>query len=225
MEKISNRLFEYQDEKYGDFIHRLTPTISRDNFIGVRVPNIKKIIKELSDEEIEIFLNELPHKYYEEGLLHGFLVQRIKNYDKCIKRVNEFLPFVNNWATSDTMIPKCFYKNKDDVFKHITKWIISKETYTVRFSILCLMNLFMDDEFKEEYLLIPASVKSEEYYINIMIAWYYATALTKQYNVAIKLIEHKILPKWIHNKAIQKAIESRKIPDDRKEYLKTLKIK
>jgi len=225
MEKILKLLKEYQDEKYGDFIQGLTPTISRDKFIGVRVPNIKKIAKEISNEDRDIFFNELPHFYYEETLLHAFLIQRIKDYDECLKRVNEFLPYVDNWATSDTMSPKVFSKHKEELMKEILKWVKSKKTYTVRFGVDMLMTHYLDDDFKEEYLCLPLNIDSEEYYINMMIAWYYATALAKQYDSAIKIIENKNLKPWIHNKSIQKAIESNRISIERKDYLRTLKIK
>lgn len=223
MEKITKLLFQYSEKEYGDFIASLTPTVSRDNFIGVRVPLIRGLVKELSDSEKEQFLNELPHKHYEENLLHGFIIQKMKNYDECIKRVEEYLPYINNWACTDTMMPLIFKKNKNDVFKHINRWVKSNKTYSVRFAILCLMNLFLDKDFKKEYLLIPQSIKSEEYYINIMISWYYATALAKQYDETIKVIESKKLDKWVQNKSIQKAIESRRVSDDKKAYLRTLK--
>jgi len=224
MRKVLDLLFSHQEKEYGDFIANLTPTIKRDKFIGVRVPFIREIVKQLNYEEQNAFLDELPHHYYEEELLHGFIIQKMKKYDECMARIEEFLPYIDNWATSDTILPKCFFKNADDVMIHIKKWITKKDTFTVRFSLLCLMNIFIEDNFKEEYLLMPLNIDSDEYYIKMMIAWYYATALAKQYDSTIKIIEAKKLKKWIQNKTIQKAIESSRLDENKKTYLRTLKI-
>lgn len=223
MERLLKVLLKNKDDKYGDFIARLTPSVKRDYIIGVRVPFIRQLTKSVSITEQRHFFDELPHKYYEEGLLHGFLIQKMNNYDECIVEVERFLPYINNWATCDTMMPKCFFKNSDDVFQRINVWVKSKQTYAVRFSLLCLMNLFLDDKFNKDILDIPLTIKSDEYYINIMIAWFYATALLKQYDETIKLLENGKLDKWIHNKTIQKAIDSRRISEAQKQYLKSLR--
>lgn len=225
MEKVLTLLKEKQDITYGDFISGLTPNLSREYFIGVRVPEIRKIVGILSEDDKLQFINELPHKYYEENMLHGFILQKEKDYDKWAKEINEFLPYVDNWATNDTMTPKMLSKHKKEVLAEIKKWIKSNHTYKLRFSILLLMQLFLDEDFKEEYFDLVNSIHSQEYYVNIMISWYYATALAKQYDSAIKVIESRKLDKWIHNKSIQKAIESRRITEERKSYLKSLKIK
>lgn len=225
MEKVLTLLKEKQDISYGDFISGLTPNLSREYFIGVRVPEIRKIVGILSEDDKLQFINELPHKYYEENMLHGFILQKEKDYDKWAKEINEFLLYVDNWATNDTMTPKMLSKHKKEVLAEIKKWIKSNHTYKLRFSILLLMQLFLDEDFKEEYFDLVNNVKSNEYYVKIMVAWYYATALAKQYDSAIKVIESKKLDKWIHNKSIQKSIESSRISLEHKNYLKTLKIK
>lgn len=225
MDKILKLLKEKQDNSYGDFIHKLTPTLSREYFLGVRVPDIRKIAGNLSEIDKQQFIDELPHKYYEENMLHGFILQKEKDYDKWAKEINEFLPYVDNWATNDTMTPKMLAKHKDKVLVEIKQWIKTSHTYKLRFSILLLMQLFLDEDFKEEYFDLVNNVKSNEYYVKIMVAWYYATALAKQYDSAIKVIESKKLDKWIHNKSIQKSIESSRISLEHKNYLKTLRIK
>lgn len=222
--QVREKLFKYQDNKYGDFIAHLCPNLKREYFIGVRVPNIRKIAKELPEETINIFLNQLPHKYYEENLLHGFLIQRIKDYKICIQEINKFLPFVNNWANSDTMCPKIFIKHKKELLIEVKKWLKSKHTYTIRFGVLVLMNFYLDNDFKNEYLMMVSKIKSKEYYVNMMIAWFFATALAKQYSSTIKILENKVLSPWIHNKTIQKAIESYRISSHQKKHLVSLKI-
>lgn len=225
MEKIYNLLIAKQDTKVGDFIHKLTPTLPREYFIGVKVPQIRNIVKELTEEEKKEFMKELPHKYYEENLLHGFIISKIKDYDFLIESVNKFLPYVNNWATSDTMSPKAFAKHTDELLPEIKKWVKSKQTYTVRFGVVTLMQFYLNDKFDIKHFEIINSIHSNEYYINIAIAWYYATALAKQYDSTIKVFESKKLDKWIQNKSIQKAIESYRVSDEHKQYLRTLKVK
>lgn len=225
MKKILDLLLKYQDLKYKDFVSKLAPTVNKDFFIGIRVPELRKIAKEIIEKDAYKFLEELPHKYYEENLLHGFIIQRIKNYDECIKRLNIFLPYVDNWAVSDTMMPKIFSKNKNKLLKEIKKWIKSKHTYTIRFGVDCLMALYLDNDFKVEYLDLVKKIKSNEYYVNMMISWYFATALAKQYDSTISIFESKELDKWVHNKSIQKAIESYRVTDEHKGYLRELKIK
>lgn len=221
---LQKRLFELSDKKYAEFQSKLTPGIDKNSFIGVRVPVLRKFAKEYAKEDDAVnFLNSLPHKYYDENLLHGLLIQNIKDYDETLKRVNEFLPYVDNWAVSDTMNPKSFKKNRDKLIKEIQKWVKSKKTYTCRFGVDMLMSHFLDEDFKEEYLKIPAIIKSNEYYVNMMIAWYYATALAKKWDETIKYLEDNKLNKWVHNKTIQKAIESYRISEKNKDYLKSLK--
>ena len=226
MKCISEELFKLQDIKYRDFQVKLIPNYSIDIMIGVRTPDLrnyaKKIIKENKYKE---FLEELPHKYFDENQLHAFIISEIKDYEKCIIYINKFLPYVDNWATCDQMSPKIFKKNKDKLIIEIMRWIKSKETYTVRFGIGMLMQYYLDDDFNPKYLEKVSKIKSKEYYVNMMIAWYFATALAKQYDDAIKYIEKNILDKWTHNKTIQKALESYRITPSQKEYLKRLKRK
>ncbi len=221
---IQDRLFELADEKYADFQAKLTPTVDREAFIGVRVPNVRKLAKEiyLSDKYTD-FLNELPHKYYDENMLHGLILSEFKEYDRCISMVDSFLPYVDNWAVCDIMSPKCFKKNKNRLMSKIIEWSASDATYTSRFGMEMLMTHFLDDDFKAEYLEIPASVRLEDYYAKMMVAWFFATALTKQWDATITYIEENRLDMWTHNKTIQKAVESYRITDDRKKYLRTLK--
>ena len=221
---IKEELFALQDISYGNFQSKLIPGIPRKHIIGVRVPEGRKLAKRLlKEEKVSKFLGELPHKYYDENMLHGLLISEIKDYDKCIKEVDKFLPFVDNWAVCDIMSPKIFKKNKVELLQKIKEWSISKKTYTCRFGIEMLMTYFLDDDFKPEYLEIPVSVNSDEYYVQMMIAWFFATALTKQWDVTIKYIENHRLDAQTHNKAIQKARESNRVTKDQKEYLKTLK--
>lgn len=222
---IRDELFKLQDKEYGDFQAKLTPGIPREKFIGVRVPVVRKLAKVyIKDSDSINFINTLPHEYYDENMLHGLLLSEIKDYDECIKYVDKFLPFVDNWAVCDIMSPKVFKKNKDKLIVKIKEWSKSKEVYTCRFGIEMLMSHYLDDDFKEEYLNIPLSIKSDEYYINMMLAWFYATALAKKWDSTIKILENKKLDKWIHNKTIQKARESYRITDEQKDYLKSIKM-
>jgi len=225
MTDIQQKLFSLQDIKYKEFHSKLMPEIAPEAIIGVRIPLIRSLIRELSDREKSDFLNSpLPHSFYEENNLHGFLISQIKDFDECIKELNRFLPFVDNWATCDSLRPVCFKKNKQKLLKEIQKWILSKDTYTVRFSIEMLMVHFLDESFDEKYLSMVCAVKSHEYYVNMMIAWFFATALAKQYKSTVKIIENKKLSPWVHNKTIQKSVESFRITNEQKEYLKSLKI-
>ena len=226
MEKIEKLLFELRDEEYAKFQAKLTPTVDPELFIGVRVPEVRKLAKELkNDPDVEVFLKELPHKYYDENMLHGLLVSEIKDYNIAVAETDVFLPFVDNWAVCDIMSPKIFKKHKTELIEKIKEWTKSSETYTIRFGIEMLMSHFLDEDFRTEYLEIPAQVRSEEYYVNMMIAWFFATALTKQWESTIPYIENNKLDKWTHNKTIQKAIESYRITDEQKAYLRTLKVK
>lgn len=221
---IQKRLFELSDEKNADFSAKLTPGIDREKFLGVRIPASRKLAKEIIKEnEHKDFLNSLPHKYYDENILHSILISEIKDYDECIKYVDEFLPYVNNWAVCDTMSPKAFKNKHERLMNDILRWVDSDQTYTIRFGLKILMAHFLDNDFKNEYLKIPAKIKSDEYYINMMIAWFYATALAKQWDNTIVFIENSVLDKWVHNKAIQKARESYRITAEQKEYLKSMK--
>ncbi len=221
---ILETLFSLQDLKYRDFHSKLMPTVDKETIIGVRVPELRKFAKTLAGTpEAEEFLKTLPHKYYEENNIHAFLIEGIKDYDETVKHLEAFLPYINNWATCDMLTPKSFKKNLPDTKAY--GWINSSHEYTVRFGIEMLMKFFLDERFKEEYLLVVASVRSDEYYVKMMIAWYFATALAKQYEKAVKVLEQKLLPAWEHNKTIQKAVESYRLSDEQKRYLKSLKIK
>ena len=226
MKEIVDALFKMQDKEYRDFQTKLIPTASLDTFIGIRTPDLRKYAKELvKEKKYSKFLEELPHKYFDENQLHAFIISEIKDYDECIKSVNAFLPYVNNWATCDQMSPKIFKKHHDELLVEIKKWIKSKETFTIRFGTGMLMEHFLDDDFKPEYLEWISKIRSEEYYVNMMTAWYFATALAKQYKETIPYIEKNKLDKWTHNKTIQKSIESYRITEEQKKYLKSLKIK
>ncbi len=225
-EKIREKLFELQDEKYRDFQAKLIPGYDAETMIGVRTPELKKLAKELSkDAKIESFLSDLPHKYFDENQLHAFIISEYKDFEKCIEKVNQFLPYVDNWATCDQLSPKVFRKYPAELLEQIKKWMASDETYTKRFGIGMLMQYFLDEKFKPEYPEMVAKERSEEYYVNMMIAWYFATALAKQYDAVLPFIEEHRLDKWTNNKAIQKAVESYRITDEQKAYLKKLKIK
>ena len=226
MKSIIESLFELRDEEYAEFQAKLTPSVDPELFIGVRVPDVRNLAKLLKDDsDAEAFLQELPHKYYDENMLHGLLISEIRDFDKAIEETNRFLPYIDNWSVCDIMSPKVFRKHKAELIDSIGKWVCSDETYTIRFGIEMLMSHYLDDDFKEEYLDIPAGIRSDEYYVNMMIAWFFATALAKQWESTLSYIENNRLDKWTHNKAIQKAVESRRITDEQKVYLKTLKIK
>ena len=223
---ITERLLSMQDEAYKEFHCKLMPTINPDTVIGVRVPMLRKLAKELyGTAEAEAFLSELPHKYYDENNLHAYLIAQIKDYNSCIAEAERFLPYINNWATCDGLSPKIFKKHLPELLEHIKVWLASDETYTVRFAIGMLMQFYLDDAFDLQYSDMVAAVKSEEYYVNMMIAWYFATALSKQYDAVLPYLENHKLDIWTHNKTIQKAIESYRITDDQKKYLRGLKRK
>ncbi len=225
MTEIQKLLLDKQDLKYRDFQAPLFPNINKEKIIGVRTPELKKLAKELYGNEVaNAFIETLPHTYFDENQLHAFIISLIKDYTKCLNEVEKFLPYIDNWGTCDQLSPKVFAKHKDELIVSIKKWLKSKHTYTVRFAIGMLLGLYLDDSFKEEYLELVASIKSEEYYINMMAAWYFATALAKQYKSSIKYIENKELSPWVHNKTIQKALESYRISDEQKVYLKSLKV-
>ena len=219
-------LFKLQDLKYKEFHQKLMPTVNPDKVIGIRTPVLRKFAKGFGKrDEAKKFIKNLPHKYYEEDNLHAFLLEEIKDYEELIKELNIFLPFVDNWATCDMMRPKILKKHKTELLEDIKKWLSSNNTYTIRFAVNCLMNYYLEEDFKPEYLYWVKNIKSEEYYINMVRAWYFATALAKQYDEAVKILENKPLDKWTHNKTIQKAVESYRITDEQKIFLKSLKFK
>lgn len=223
---VQKQLFALADPEYKAFHCRLMPTVEPQTVIGIRTPILRKFAADFAKtEDAASFLEHLPHTYYEENNLHGFLIEKIKDYDTVIKELNRFLPYVNNWATCDMISPKIFKKHRPELFAQIRIWLEDKHTYTVRFAIGMLMSFYLDEDFKPDFLDLVADVRSEEYYINMMIAWYFATALAKQYNATLPYIQQRRLDSWTHNKAIQKAIESRRISQEQKDFLRTLKIK
>ena len=218
---VYEMLLEAKDDKYRDFQAKLVPNISPDTIIGVRTPDMRKIAKEVfNSPEKDEFLKELPHKYYEENLVHFFIIAMIKDFDECIEKVEEFLPYVDCWPVSDQATPKSFKKNHAKLLPYIKNWIASDHVYTARFGIRMLMNEFLDDDFKDEYLELVASKEGDDYYLKMMVAWYFATALAKKYDESVKYIEGRKLDDWIHKKAIQKAVESYRVTDEHKEHLK-----
>ena len=222
---LHNKLHDLKDLKYRDMQIKIVPTIAAESVIGVRTPELRALAKELlKSGGYKAFLRELPHKYFEENQLQAFIISGIKDLDECMDELDMFLPYVDNWATCDQMSPKIFKKHKDILFLHIEEWIQSQKTYTVRFGIKMLMEHFLEEDFDLKYPNIVAELRSNEYYVNMMIAWYFATALAKQYDSIIPLIEEKKLDDWTHNKAIQKSIESRRITQEQKEYLRSLKV-
>lgn len=221
MEEIQKHLFELQDMAYRDFHSRLMPDIDKETVIGIRVPVLRKYAKSIAGTELsEMFIKELPHCYYEENNLHMMLITGIKDYDICISEIERFLPYIDNWATCDFPAPKCFENHKEDLLPVIKRWIDSSETYIIRYGIGMLMRLYLDADFDPEYVRIVAEVKSDEYYVNMMIAWYMATALAKQWDAVIPYIEEHRMSDWVHRKTIQKAVESYRITDEQKRYLK-----
>ena len=226
LDEIRDKLFKMQDIGYRDFNSKLIPTVKKEDMIGVRTPELRKYAKKLLKEEgVEDFLHSLPHKYFDENQLHAFIISEIKDFKLCIDELINFLPYLDNWATCDQLSPKIFKKYRNDLLPHIYEWLKSDKTYTVRFGIGMLMEHFLDEDFKSEYPEMVAAVRSEEYYINMMTAWYFATALAKQYESILPFIEGNKLDTWTHNKSIQKAIESNCINAEQKNYLKGLKIK
>ena len=225
IEEIRKKLFELQDKKYRDFQCRLIPTLESTTIIGVRTPELRRYAKELvKQKEMQNFLHFLPHQYFEENQLHAFMISEIKDNKQCLEELNQFLPFVDNWATCDQLSPKVFKKNRSELIDQIKQWVCSDKTYMVRFGIGMLLEHFLDDDFDPIYLEMVSKISSAEYYIRMMIAWYFATALAKQYTKALPYIEEQRLDIWTHNKTIQKAVESRRITLEQKEYLRRLKI-
>ena len=223
---IQEKLFEYQDLGYRDFNSKLIPNIDKETMIGLRIPDIRKIEKSLSIEEKEQFLMDLPHKYFEENMLHGIIISNMKDYDKVIINLEKFLPYVDNWAVCDSISPKIFKKNREKAIVNVLSWIKSNHTYVCRFGIGMIMQLYLEDEyFKKSYLDIIAEIKTEDYYINMMRAWTFQVALVKKWKEAIVYIEKGLLDEFTHNKTISKSCDSYKIEKEKKEYLKTLRRK
>lgn len=224
--EIRQRLRDLQDSPYRSFQVKLIPNVDPERVIGVRTPALRKLAKEyIRHPNIDAFLRELPHLYFDENQLHAFLISEIKNFEKCMEQTERFLPCIDNWATCDQLSPRVFKKHRSDLLSACRKWIESCETYRIRFGVGMLMQHFLDEDFNPAYPELISSIRSEEYYVNMMIAWYFATALAKQYEAALPYIEEKRLAPWTHNKAIQKAIESRRIAPEKKEYLRNLKLR
>ena len=226
IDEIVKELFLHQDGKYREMQIKITPGRKEEDFIGVRTPELRSYAKQLGKrEDVEEFLTALPHTYFEEDQLHAFIISEMKDYERCMEHLNAFLPYVDNWATCDQMSPKIFRKHRKELLVQIRKWMKSKETYTIRFAVGMLMEHFLDEDFDLKYPEMVAGIRSEEYYVNMMIAWYFATALAKQYDAVLPFLTEKRLEIWTHNKTIQKAVESYRITDEQKTYLKTLKIR
>lgn len=224
-EEIRQSLFGLQDIKYRDFQAKLIPGMGTETMIGVRTPDLRKLAKQMyKREDIGIFLQDLPHRYFDENQVHAFIVSELKNFELCMDEVERFLPFVDNWATCDQMSPKVFKKHRQELLAKIREWISSGHTYTVRFGIGMLMQYFLDEDFDPAYAELAAGIHSEEYYVNMMIAWYFATALAKQYEAVLPYIEERRLDPWVHNKTIQKAVESYRVSAEHKDYLRSLKM-
>jgi Predicted DNA alkylation repair enzyme len=224
-EEIRSRLFDMQDIEFKKFQCKLIPGVNSDTVIGVRTPLLRKLAKEIfKSDDYEEFIRDLPHEYYEEVNLHGMIICMVSDYDEAIHEVNKLLPYVDNWATCDLLsCKKAFKDNLDKLETDVKRWISSGDTYTVRFGIGVLLEFYLDDAFDLKYLEWVARVESDEYYIRMMKAWYFATALAKQYDEAIPYIENHRLEEWVHRKTIQKARESFRVSDDTKAYLNTLK--
>ena len=223
-DEIRQELFANQDEKYRELQKKIIPSADPESVIGVRTPILRSYAKQLvKREDVFDFLNDLPHRYFDENQLHAFILSEMKDYDACMAALEAFLPYVDNWATCDQMSPKVFKKHKDELLVHVWEWMKSAHTYTIRFAIGMLMEHFLDADFDLKYPKTVAKIRSTEYYVNMMIAWYFATALAKQYDAVLPFIEERRLDDWTHKKAIQKSIESYRINDEQKAYLRTLK--
>lgn len=225
IDEIQKELFALQDTAYRDFQAKLIPNLENGAMIGVRTPDLRKMAKQMAKrEEIGAFLKTLPHTYFDENQLHAFIIAERKDFAQCMAELTRFLPFVDNWATCDQLSPKVFKKHRQELLSYIKEWIVSDKTYVVRFAVGMLMEHFLDEEFDMAYPEMVSKVRSEEYYINMMVAWYFATALAKQYDAVLPFIEEVRLDPWTHNKAIQKSIESNRITAEQKAYLRGLKV-
>jgi 3-methyladenine DNA glycosylase AlkD len=225
MKSIIETLMQNKDEKYAQFQRKLLPTLEPETIIGVRTPILRRMAKQLKKEErCGDFLSELPHTYFEENLLHGFIVSENADFQSCIQQLETFLPYVDNWAVCDQTSPRVFKVHKDELIACIREWLVSEQPYTVRFAIGMLMKHFLDEDFSREYIDMVTGITSDEYYVNMEIAWYMATALAKQWEAAVPYLESGAMEKWVHNRTIQKAIESRRITDEQKKYLRTVGV-
>lgn len=222
MDNLQKTLFSLKEDKYADFQRKLIPNIDKNRVLGVRLPILRDLAKKSNAPKG--FMNNLPHEYLEEDLLHAFYIEKIKDFDECIRETEKFLPYVTSWAVSDTFSPKIFAKKLSKIHEKALEWINSEREYTVRYGILVLMRYFLG-EGREEDFLVVARLRREEYYVKMMVAWYFATALAKDYDIAIKVLKNRLLDKWTHNKTIRKAVESYRITSEQKEYLRTLVIK
>ena len=221
---IYDKLSEVKDEEYKEFQSKLVPNISPDVILGVRTPDMRRIAKEMyGTPEGDAFLRELPHRYYEENLVHFFMIARIRDFDECVSAVETFLPYIDCWPVSDQSSPAVFKKNHQKLIPYIKKWISSDHVYTARFGLRMLMNEYLGEDFKDEYLELVSSKEGDDYYLKMMIAWYFATALAKRYDETIPYIEERRLDEWVHRKSIQKALESYRVSDEHKEYLRSLR--
>ena len=224
LQDLEELLFQYQDTAYADFTAKLIPTVPRERFIGIRSPEYKKIIRQIRDDPvIPKFLSSLPHFWHEENCLHGALINQIRDYDACVSALERFLPYIDNWAVNDAINPACFRKHRAELIHNVQAWIASPAPYTRRCGMRLLMANFLGEDFQLSYLDLPADLRSEEYYVNIMTAWLFAEALVKQWDAAVAYLETCRLDPWTHNKTIQKACESFRIPEERKAYLRSLK--
>ena len=225
---ILQQLFELQDLKYRDFHAKLVPGMNVNDIIGVRTPELRKFAKQLAkDERVGDFLAVLPHRYLDEMNLHGFIISELKDYNECLEEIERFLPYVNNWATCDLLSPKAFKqkKNRIRLIEDIKRWMASDEPFIIRFGIEMLMSFYLDEDFKPEYLKWVSDIRHEHYYVKMMVAWYFATALAKQWESTLPYIVESTLEKWTHNKAIQKAVDSYRITPEQKELLKSYRVK
>lgn len=221
---LYNQLIKVKDDAYRAFQAKLVPNVSPETILGVRTPEMRKIAREIFvSPDREAFLSDLPHRYYEENLIHFFVISMIRDFDACVRAVETFLPYVDCWPVSDQATPKAFAKNHEKLLPYIRKWIASEHVYTARFGIRMLMNEFLGEDFREEYPELVANKKGEDYYLKMMAAWYFATALAKRYDETVPYFEDRRLDEWVHRKAIQKAVESYRVSDEHKEYLKSLR--
>ena len=222
---IQERLNALRDEKNAAFLARLIPNLPPESILGARTPDLRRLARELrGTEEAARFLEALPHRLFEENQLHAFLIAEIRDYERCLLAVERFLPFVDNWATCDGLRPKVFQKHRSELIEEVKRWLASGDTYPVRFGLGMLMTHYLDAEFRPEFLDWAAAVRSEEYYVRMMLAWYFATALAKQYEAALPVLEQRRLDPWTHNKTIQKAAESFRVPEEHKTVLRTLRV-
>lgn len=226
VKEIRDILSKQKDIKYTFMQENIVPNISKETIIGVRVPFLRQMAKEyVKRPDIDGFLQDLPHKYFDENNFHSCLIDAMKDFDTCVRELERFLPFIDNWATSDYISPKIFKKHKEELLPFLYKWVEREETYHKRVAIKLWMDFYLDEDFRVEYPKKIAAIRSSEYYVNMMVAWYFATALAKQWDTVIPFLEKKALPKWTHNKTIQKARESYRITKEQKEYLMSLKWK